>query len=122
MLLFFVQSKKSNQKKSALLVKNSSINFVLKAKIHKLTSFRHVNFHALFTALITNYFPMQGIFLFFYIKVRFSETSFSIFSIKSKITFVSEKTCHDLIFLLTILAMNTAGILNEDFFPFKFFL
>ena len=36
MFIFFVQTKKTNQKKTALLVKNSSINFVLKTKIHKL--------------------------------------------------------------------------------------
>ena len=36
MFIFFVQTKKTNQKKIALLVKNNFINFVLKTKIHKL--------------------------------------------------------------------------------------
>ena len=54
-----------DEKKIALLVKNSFINFVLKTKIHKLTLFRHMNFYVLFTALITNYFSMQG-FIFVY--------------------------------------------------------
>ena len=35
-VFFFVQIKKMNQKKTALLVKNNFINFVLKTKIHKL--------------------------------------------------------------------------------------
>ena len=64
MFIFFGQSKKMNQKKPALLVKNSFINFVLKTKIHKLTSFRHMNFYVLFTSLITNYFSRQS---FFYV-------------------------------------------------------
>ena len=36
MFIFFGQPKKTNQKKTALLVKKSFINFVLKVKIHKL--------------------------------------------------------------------------------------
>ena len=63
MFIFFVQTKKTNQKKTALLVKNNFINFVLKTKIHKLTSFKHMNFYVLFTALITNYFSMQGFYI-----------------------------------------------------------
>ena len=36
MFIFFVQTKKTNQKKIVLLLKNNFINFVLKTKIHKL--------------------------------------------------------------------------------------
>ena len=57
-----------DEKKIALLVKNSFINFVFKTKIHKLTLFRHMNFYVLFTALITNYFSI--IFLFFAYKIK----------------------------------------------------
>ena len=85
LLLFFVQSKKSNQKKTALLMKNSFINFVLKTKIHKLTSFKHMNFYVLFTALITNYFSMQG-FLFYMIFVH-SHLIFSMKTVKNLFDF-----------------------------------
>ena len=64
MFIFFVQTKKTNQKKIALLVKNSSINFVLKTKIHKLTSFRHMNFLRFVQCINHKLFFNAGLFLF----------------------------------------------------------
>jgi len=72
-----------DEKKIALLVKNSFINFVLKTKIHKLTLFRHMNFYVLFTALITNYFSMQGIFYYKTIKFYFLKFLFFYWCSKS---------------------------------------
>ena len=106
MFIFFVQTKKTNQKKIALLVKNLSINFVLKTKIHKLglcpqtyefLRFVHcINYEIFFNAGIKEYLYNSIISYIFFISkfslIIFSSlsNSFSLYSSKVSLSFSGE--------------------------------